>query len=86
VSLCVAPGESGKSLEESAKMVMDVMLEKLPEVYDMEAIRAKVEEVTPYVMVAIQVGAWGDCRGTSVCVSVSMRRHGSSSAASVLHA
>lgn len=43
------------SLEERAKMVMDEMVDKLPEVYNMEDIRTKVEEVTPYVMVAIQV-------------------------------
>lgn len=51
------------SLEERAKMVMDQMVDKLPEVYNMEDIRGKVEEVTPYVMVAIQVGAldWHGC-------------------------
>ncbi len=31
------------------------MVDKLPETYNMEDIRSKVEEVTPYVMVAIQV-------------------------------
>lgn len=57
VCVCVSySGEGGMSLEERAKMVMDEMVDKLPEVYNMEDIRAKVEEVTPYVMVAIQVG------------------------------
>lgn len=52
--LC-ASGEGATSLEERAKQVMDDMVDKLPETYNMEDIRSKVEEVTPYVMVAIQV-------------------------------
>jgi hypothetical protein len=47
------------SQEEKAKMVLDDLADRLPEQYDMEDIRSRVDEVTPYVMVAIQVGAVG---------------------------
>jgi hypothetical protein len=50
-----AAGEGGMSNEEKAKMVLDELQEKLPELYIMDEIRGKVDEVTPYVMVAIQV-------------------------------
>jgi hypothetical protein len=43
------------SQEEKAKMVLDDLADRLPEQYDMEDIRGRVDEVTPYVMVAIQV-------------------------------
>ena len=45
------------SQEEKAKMVLDDLADRLPEMFDMEDIRSRVDEVTPYVMVAIQVGA-----------------------------
>lgn len=44
------------SQEEKAKMVLDDLADRLPEMFDMEDIRSRVDEVTPYVMVAIQVG------------------------------
>ena len=47
-------GEAGASTEERARAVLDDLLERLPEVYDLEEVRARAEEVTPYVMVAIQ--------------------------------
>ncbi|KAF6251999.1 flagellar outer dynein arm heavy chain beta [Scenedesmus sp. NREL 46B-D3] len=47
-------GEGGMSQEEKAKMVLDDLADRLPEQYDMEDIRSRVDEVTPYVMVAIQ--------------------------------
>jgi dynein heavy chain len=47
------------SQEEKAKMVLDDLADRLPEQYDMEDIRGRVDEVTPYVMVAIQVGRGG---------------------------
>ena len=50
-----ATGEGGMSQEEKAKMVLDDLADRLPEQYDMEDIRGRVDEVTPYVMVAIQV-------------------------------
>lgn len=50
-------GEGGMSQEEKAKMVLDDLADRLPEQYDMEDIRGRVDEVTPYVMVAIQVSA-----------------------------
>jgi hypothetical protein len=55
----VAAGEGGMSQEEKAKMVLDDLADRLPEQYDMEDIRSRVDEVTPYVMVAIQVRVLG---------------------------
>ncbi|KAA6419077.1 MAG: flagellar outer dynein arm heavy chain beta [Trebouxia sp. A1-2] len=56
--LCLQPreagGEGGMSVEEKAKMVLDDLVERLPEQFDMEDIRGRVDEFTPYVMVAIQ--------------------------------
>lgn len=43
------------SQEEKAKMVLDDLADRLPEMFDMEDIRSRVDEFTPYVMVAIQV-------------------------------
>lgn len=40
-------------IEERAKMVLDDVLDKLPDLFDMEDIRSKVDELSPYVMVAI---------------------------------
>lgn len=49
-----AGGEGGMSTEEKAKMVLDDLVERLPDQFDMEDIRGRVDEYTPYVMVAIQ--------------------------------
>ena len=49
-----AGGEAGMSPEDKAKMVLDDLIEKLPDLFDMEDIRDRIEEFTPYVMVAIQ--------------------------------
>ena len=49
-----AGGEAGASTEEKARTVVDDILERLPEEFDLEEIRARTEEVTPYAMVAIQ--------------------------------
>ncbi|MEW5311809.1 MAG: hypothetical protein WDW38_003494 [Sanguina aurantia] len=49
-----AGGEGGMSVEEKAKMVLDDLVERLPDNFDMEDIRGRVDEFTPYVMVAIQ--------------------------------
>ena len=38
-----------------AKIVLDEVLEKLPDVFDVADIRSRVDEFTPYIMVAIQV-------------------------------
>ncbi len=49
------------SVEERAKQVLDSVMERLPELFDLEEIRGRVDEFTPYVMVALQVrraGAW----------------------------
>ncbi len=35
--------------------MLDDLVERLPEQFDMEDIRGRVDEFTPYVMVAIQV-------------------------------
>jgi dynein heavy chain len=50
------------SQEEKAKMVLDDLADRLPDMFDMEDIRGRVDEYTPYVMVAIQV-----CMGVGVC-------------------
>lgn len=35
--------------------VLDDLVERLPEMFDMEDIRGRVDEFSPYIMVAIQV-------------------------------
>jgi dynein heavy chain len=54
-----AGGEGGMSTEEKAKMVLDDLGERLPDQFDMEDIRGRVDDYTPYVMVAIQVCVCG---------------------------
>jgi dynein heavy chain len=44
-------------VEEKAKGVLDSIMERLPELFDLEEIRSRMDEFTPYVMVAIQVGS-----------------------------
>merc|ERR1712070_355863 len=47
--------EGGMSQEDKAKMVLDDIVDRLPDQFDMEDIRSKIDEVpTPYQMVAIQ--------------------------------
>uniref|UniRef100_A0A061SKG9 Flagellar outer dynein arm heavy chain beta n=1 Tax=Tetraselmis sp. GSL018 TaxID=582737 RepID=A0A061SKG9_9CHLO len=46
--------EGGMSIEEKAKMVLDDVVDKLPDQFDMEDIRSRIDDLTPYVMVAIQ--------------------------------
>lgn len=48
-------GGGGLSPEERAKGVLDDILERLPELFDLEEIRSRIDEFTPYIMVAIQV-------------------------------
>jgi dynein heavy chain len=47
--------EGGLRVEERAKIVLDEVLERLPEIPNLDEIRKKVEEPTPYTMVALQV-------------------------------
>ncbi|KAI8473051.1 MAG: flagellar outer dynein arm heavy chain beta [Monoraphidium minutum] len=47
-------GDGGLGPEEKAKMVLDDLGDRLPEQYDLEDIRGRADELTPYVMVAIQ--------------------------------
>ena len=49
-----AGAEAGASAEERARTVLDELLEKLPELFDQEELRGRVEELTPYASVAIQ--------------------------------
>ena len=49
-----AGATEGMSTEDQAKMVLDDLLERLPEIFDMEDIRSGMEEVTPYAMVCVQ--------------------------------
>ncbi|GBF97683.1 flagellar outer dynein arm heavy chain beta [Raphidocelis subcapitata] len=44
----------GMGPEEAAKMVLDDLADRLPPEYDLEEVRGRVDEVTPYAMVAIQ--------------------------------
>ena len=60
-----AGGSGGVSVEEKTKMVLDEMLEKLPEVFDMEDIRSDGEDQSPYTMVAIQ-----ECERMNVLLGV----------------
>jgi len=60
------------SQEEKAKMVLDDLGDRLPDQFDMEDIRSRVDEVTPYAMVAIQV-----------CVCVYLHLYGSTMAQQV---
>lgn len=53
------------SQEEKAKMVLDDLADRLPDMFDMEDIRGRVDEYTPYVMVAIQVCMGGCGLGAS---------------------
>ena len=62
-------GQGGQTPEERAKSVLDDLLERLPELFDLEDIRSRIDELTPYIMVAIQVappllpGSGADVRG-----------------------
>lgn len=47
-------GEGALSVEERARATLDELTERIPEGFDMEDIRGRVDEFTPYVMVAIQ--------------------------------
>ena len=47
-------GAGGQTMDDKAKQVLDSVVEKCPDLFDMEDIRGRVEEVTPYIMVAIQ--------------------------------
>ena len=51
---------SGGSLstEEAARRALSDIIERLPDAIDLVDLRARAEEVTPYVAVAIQVGGW----------------------------
>ena len=43
------------SIEEQAKLTLDGILEKLPEIPRLDEIRARLDEPTPFTMVALQV-------------------------------
>lgn len=47
--------EGGLRVEEKAKIVLDDVLDRLPEAPRMDEIRSRVNEPTPYTMVALQV-------------------------------
>jgi dynein heavy chain len=49
-----AGADAGASAEERARAVLDDLLERLPAEFDLEELRSRVEELTPYAMVAIQ--------------------------------
>jgi dynein heavy chain len=43
-------GEAGLSVEEQARQALDTLTERIPETFDLEDIRGRVDEFTPYVM------------------------------------
>lgn len=45
---------AGASREEKVKTILDEILEKLPEPFNMVELSSKAEEKTPYVLVALQ--------------------------------
>ena len=66
----VEGGQSGQTPEERAKAVLDDLLERLPELFDLEDIRSRIDELTPYIMVAIQVSwprCWADVMALWMC-------------------
>jgi dynein heavy chain len=55
-------GEGGMSADERAKLVLDEVVDKLPDVFDMEDVRSRInpeDPNMPFVMVAIQVRRGG---------------------------
>ena len=50
-------GEEGSSVEDQAKMVLDDLVERLPDQFDLEDIRGRTDDITPYIMVAIRPSA-----------------------------
>lgn len=57
--LCLEPQratqDNAMSIEEHAKMILDDILEKLPETPKLDDIRSQIDEPTPFAMVALQV-------------------------------
>ena len=57
--MCLQPREAvqegGLRVEEQAKIILDDVLDRLPDVPNLDEIRKRVEELTPYTMVALQV-------------------------------
>ncbi len=57
--MCLQPREAvqegGLRVEEQAKVILDDVLDRLPDVPNLDEIRKRVEELTPYTMVALQV-------------------------------
>ena len=49
-------GEGAPSPEEAARRAVEEVGDRLPAGFDLEEIRGRAEEETPYVMVALQVG------------------------------
>ena len=49
-----AGGEEGMTLEEKVKAIIDDIVEKLPEEFNLYELNQKAEEKTPYVNVALQ--------------------------------
>lgn len=50
-----ASQDKSLSVEEQAKLILDEILEKLPEVPRLDEIRARLDEPTPFAVVALQV-------------------------------
>ena len=54
ITHCLQPrdsvGEAGLSVEEQARQALDTLTERIPETFDLEDIRGRVDEFTPYVM------------------------------------
>lgn len=45
-----AAEEAGLTVEEQARQVLDSLVDRIPELFDLDDIRSRVDEFTPYVM------------------------------------
>lgn len=43
-------GEAGLTAEEQARRVVDGLAERIPDNFDLDDIRSRVDEYTPYIM------------------------------------
>lgn len=45
-----AAEEAGLTVEEQTRQVLDSLVDRIPELFDLDDIRSRVDELTPYVM------------------------------------
>ena len=59
-----ASGAGGQTMEEKVKIMLDEIMEKLPDEFNLFELHAKAEEKTPYVVVALQ-----ECERMNILIS-----------------